>query len=40
MNIRKGKGKYYNKNEDNGDALLTTPKLMMANQLPHILYIS
>lgn len=39
MNIIKEKCEYFNKNEENADALLTTPKLMLANQLPHIFYL-
>lgn len=39
MNITNGKGEYYNKNQENGDGLLTIPKLMLAHQQPHIIYL-
>lgn len=39
MNIIKEKREYFNKNEENADALLTTPKLMLANHLSHIFYL-
>lgn len=39
MNIIKEKREYFNKNEENADTLLTTPKLMLANHLSHIFYL-
>lgn len=39
MNIRNGKGEYYNKNLENGEALLIIPKLTLAKQQPYIPYL-